>query len=53
MKNRKFVIVGYLDVDFVGSVDERESTSTHLMNMGSPKKIQSVKKQTTVANSLA
>jgi len=26
MKNRKFVIVGYLDADFSGSVDEREST---------------------------
>ena len=35
-KNRKFVIVGNLDADFVGSVDERESTLGHLMNMGSP-----------------
>jgi hypothetical protein len=52
-KNRKFVIVGYLDADFVGSVDERESTSGHLMNMGSPTIFQSCKKQTTVANSSA
>ena len=50
-KNRKFVIIGNLDADFVGSVDERESKSSNLMNMGSPTNFQSWKKQTTISNS--
>jgi hypothetical protein len=34
-KNKKIVLVGYSDADFVGSVDDRASTSGYLMNMGS------------------
>jgi hypothetical protein len=30
----KFVHVGYSNADFVGSVDDRASTSGYLMNMG-------------------
>jgi hypothetical protein len=50
-KNKKCVLVGYSDAEFVGSVDDRASTSGYLMNMGSAAIFWSCKKQTTVANS--
>jgi hypothetical protein len=50
-KNTKFVLVGYLDAYFVGSVDDRASTSGYLMNMGSTTISWSYKKQATIENS--
>jgi hypothetical protein len=50
---KKCVLVGYFDIDFVGSVDDRESTLGYLMNMGSMTISWSCKKQTIVANSFA
>ena len=32
---KNFVLGGYSDVDFAGSIDDRASTSGYLMNMGS------------------
>jgi len=34
-KNKNFRLVGYLDVDFVGGIDDRTSNSGYLMIMGS------------------
>ena len=50
---KKCVLVGYFDIDFVGSVDDRTLISGYLMNMGSMTIYCSCKKPTTVTNSLA
>jgi hypothetical protein len=51
-RNKNFTLVGYLDVDFVGDIDDRTSTSDSLMNMGSATISWNCKKQTTIVNSL-
>ena len=49
-RNTNFTLVGYSDVDFVGDIDNRTSTSSYLMNMGSIKISWNCKKKTTIAN---
>lgn len=50
-KTKIFILGGYSDVNFVGSIDDRASTSGYLMNMGSATVSWSCKKQATVATS--
>eukprot|EP00253_Pinus_taeda_P005379 PITA_05379 len=50
-KTKIFVLGGYSDDDFAGSIDDRASTSGYLMNMGSAVVSRSCKKQATVAAS--
>jgi len=50
-KTKNFVLGGYSDADFAGSIDDRASTSGYLMNMGSAAISWSCKKQVTVATS--
>ena len=52
-KTKNFVLGGFSDVDFAGSIDDRASTSGYLMNMGSAAVSWSYKKQATVATSSA
>jgi hypothetical protein len=53
-KNTKnFVLGGFSDADFAGSIDDRASTSGYLMNMCSATVSWICKKQATVATSLA
>jgi hypothetical protein len=52
-KEQNFTLVGYSNVDFVGDIDDRISTSGYLMNMGSTTISWNYKKQTTIANSSA
>lgn len=52
-KTKNFVLGGYSDADFAGSIDDRASTSGYLMNMGSAAVSWSCKKQATVATSSA
>ena len=44
-KTKNFVLGGYSDADFAGSIDDRASTSGYLMNMGSAAVSWSCKKQ--------
>ena len=50
-RNKNFTVVGYLDADFAGDIDDRTSTSSYLMNMGSTTVSWNYKKQTTISNS--
>jgi len=50
-KTKNFVLGGFSDVDFAGSIDDQTSTSSYLMNMGSTTVSWNCKKQTTVATS--
>jgi hypothetical protein len=50
-RNKKFTLVGYSDADFAGDIDDKTSTSGHLMNMGSTTLSWNCKKKTTIANS--
>eukprot|EP00253_Pinus_taeda_P007126 PITA_07126 len=50
-KTKNFVLGGYSDADFDGSIDDRASTLGYLMNMGSAAVSWSCKKQATVATS--
>jgi hypothetical protein len=52
-KTKNFVLGGFSDADFAGSIDDRASTSGYLMNMGSTTVSWSCKKQATVATSTA
>lgn len=52
-KTKIFVLGGYSNADFAGSIDDRASTLGYLMNMGSASVYWSCKKQATVATSLA
>eukprot|EP00253_Pinus_taeda_P003208 PITA_03208 len=52
-KTKIFVLGGYFDADFAGSIDDRASTSGYLMNMGLAAISWSCKKQATVATSSA
>jgi hypothetical protein len=52
-KTKIFVLGGFSDADFAGSIDDRSSTSCYLMNMGSTTVSWNCKKQTTVATSTA
>ena len=52
-KTKNFVLGGFSDADFAGSIDDRASTSGYLMNMGSAAVSWSCKKQTTMATSSA
>ena len=52
-KTKNCVLGGFSDVDFVGSIDDRASTSGYLMNMGSVAVSQTCKKQATAATSSA
>ena len=52
-RNKNFTLVGYSDADFAGDIDDKTSTSGHLMNMGSTSVSWNCKKQTTIANSSA
>ncbi len=51
-KTKKFVLGGYSYAYFVGSIDDRASTSGYLMNMGSTALSWICKKQAIVATSL-
>jgi hypothetical protein len=50
-RNKNFTLVGYSDVDFVGDIDDRTSTSGYLMNMGSAVVSWNCKKRRTIVNS--
>ena len=52
-KTKNFVLGGFSDADFAGSIDDRASTSGYLMNMGSAAVSWSYKRQATMATSLA
>eukprot|EP00253_Pinus_taeda_P027675 PITA_27675 len=52
-KTKNFVLGGYFEADFVGSIDDRASTSGYLINMGSTTVSWSCKKQAIVATSSA
>jgi hypothetical protein len=52
-RNTKFTLVGYSNVDFVGDIDDKTSTSGYLMNMDSTKVSWNCKSQTTMVNSSA
>jgi hypothetical protein len=52
-KEQNFTLVGYLDVDFAGDIDDRTSTSCYLINMGLATVPWNCKKQTTIVNSSA
>ena len=52
-KNEHFTLLGYSYADFVGDIDDRTSTSSCLLNMGSTTVSWSCKKQATEANSSA
>ena len=52
-KTKNFVLGGYSDADFAGSIDDRASTSGYLMNMGSVAVSWSCKKQAIVTTSSA
>eukprot|EP00253_Pinus_taeda_P030755 PITA_30755 len=52
-KTKNFVLGGYSDGDFAGSINDRASTLGYLMNMGSVPISWSCKKQAIVATSLA
>eukprot|EP00253_Pinus_taeda_P024383 PITA_24383 len=52
-KNTNFVLGGYSNVEFAGSIDDQASTSGYLMNMGLVAIYWSCKKQATVATSSA
>ena len=52
-RNKNFKLVGYSDADFARDVDDKESTSGYLMNMGLAAVAWSCKKRDTIANSTA
>ena len=52
-KTKNFVLGGFSDVDFAGSIDDRASTSGYLMNMGTTTVCWNCKKQATIATSTA
>lgn len=52
-KTKNFVLCGFSDADFAGSIHDRASTSGYLMNMGTTAVSWNCKKQATVATSTA
>ena len=52
-KTKKFVLGGFSDADFAGSIDDRASTTGYLMNIGSAAVSWSCKKQAPLATSSA